>query len=50
MDHQFTYPRVREIVRKRPVPAPPRPSVLSQRELVEASLWRRPEHRITTAW
>jgi hypothetical protein len=48
MEHRFSYPTVKEIVHTRPFPAPPRPSAVLQRELVEASLRRRPERRITS--
>jgi hypothetical protein len=42
MDHHFCYPRVEEIVRPRTVTSrPARP--LTQRELVLASLLRRPD-------
>jgi hypothetical protein len=46
MEHRFSFPTVKEIVYTRPFPAPP----LSQREFVEAWLWRRPEGRTPNAW
>jgi hypothetical protein len=49
MEHRFAYPTVREIISAVPEPPAPwsrtAPSVKSQRELVEASLLRRPDPR-----
>jgi hypothetical protein len=48
MDHQFTYPKVIPLMKGTPaarVPAEFRPVRPSQRDLVRASLLRRPDRR-----